>query len=174
MNPEILLITTPSVNFRDFLGVCIHVLGYSPSQSAEASPRELSESAKFLSCLAAMRIRKPRQVSQPVFSDTFLFSVFVVADERDLLEFLSYCTGMLFVPAETTVRGVMATVVTGTLEQWRVAVAAGSVPEARPPVRAGFNKLYALFRREGLNVWGDYRTREAADHTLLLEYKPRP
>ena len=40
-------------------------------------------------------------------------------------------------------------------------------------VRAGFNKVHGLFRGEGLNVWGDYRAREAPDHTLLLEYKPR-
>jgi len=27
MNPEVLLVTTPAVNFRAFLGACLHVLG---------------------------------------------------------------------------------------------------------------------------------------------------
>ena len=75
---------------------------------------------------------------------------------------------MPFVTAETTVRGVTAAVVTGTLAQWRDAVAAGSVREAEPSVRAGFNKVYGLFCGAGLNVWGDYRAREAPDRTLSL------
>ena len=101
------------------------------------------------------------------------FSVFVVADERDMLDILERCAGMPFVTAETTVRGVTAAVVTGTLAQWRDAVAAGSVTKPSRPVRAGFNKVYGLFCGEGLNVWSDYRAREAPDRTLLLEYKPQ-
>jgi hypothetical protein len=173
MLPEVLLVTTPAVNFRAFLGACLHVLGYSPARAADAAPRDLSEPEKFLSCLAAFRDQKaPAGLAANLLSHVS-FSVFVVADERDLLDILERCAGMPFVTAETTARGVTAAVITGTLAQWRDAVAAGSVSSAEPSVRAGFNKVYRLFCGAGLNVWGDYRAREAPDRTLLLEYKPQ-
>ena len=75
--------------------------------------------------------------------------------------------------AETLVRGVTAAVVSGTLAQWRDAVAAGCVRDVQPTVRAGFNKLYDIFCGANLDVWGSYRRDEARDGTLLLEYKPR-
>jgi hypothetical protein len=173
MNPECLLITTPAVNFRAFLSACLQVLGYSPARSSDAAPRELSESEKFLSCLAALRDQKAATGLTPNLLSHVSFSVFVVADERDMLDILERCAAMPFVTAETTVRGVTAAVVTGTLAQWRDAVAAGSTRNVEPSVRAGFNKVYGLFCGAGLNVWGDYRTREAPDCTLLLEYKPQ-
>ena len=167
MNPECLLITTPAVNFRTFTGACLQVLGYSPLRAADASPRELSEAEKFLSCLAAFGTRRPRPASPPNLLSHVSFSVFLVADDRDLLDILERCSGMPFVTADTTVRGVTAAVVSGTLAQWRDAVAAGSVRNVEPSVRAGFNKVYGLFCGAGLNVWGDYRTREAPDQTLF-------
>jgi hypothetical protein len=173
MNPEVLLITTPAVDFRAFLGACLQVLGYSPVRAADASPRDLSAAEKFLSCLAALRDQKaPAGLAANLLSHVS-FSLLLIADERDLLDILERCAAMPFVTAETTVRGVTAAVITGTLAQWRDAVAAGSVREAEPSVRTGFNKVYGLFCGEGLNVWGDYRTREAPDRTLLLEYKPQ-
>ena len=102
-----------------------------------------------------------------------MFSVFMVADERDLIDILERCSGMSFVTAETTVRGMTAAVVSGTLAQWRDAVASGSTRNVEQPVRAGFNKVHSIFRGAGLDVWTDYRAREASDHTLLLEYKPQ-
>ena len=91
--------------------------------------------------------------------------MFVVADERDMRDILECCSGMSFVTAETLARSVTAAVVSGTLAQWRDAVASGSVPQVEPSVRAGFNKIYRLFRGAGLNVWSDYRAREAPTTT---------
>ena len=173
MNPEVLLVTTPAVNFRAFLGACLHVLGYTPARAADASPRDLSEAEKFLSCLAAIRDQQAPAALAPNLLAHVSFSIFLVADERDLLDILERCAGMPFVTAETLARGVLATVITGTLAQWRDAVAAGSSREVEPSARAGFNKVYGLFCGVGLNVWGDYRAREAPDCTLLLEYKPQ-
>ena len=59
MNPECLLITTPSVDFSAFTGLCQQVLGYSPVLAADVLLREPSEAERFLSCLAALRDRKP-------------------------------------------------------------------------------------------------------------------
>ncbi len=173
MNPECLLIAAPSINFGAFTSVCETVLGYSPSQSANVTQRELSEAELFLSCLAALR-----DPHAPVgFAANLLthvaFSVFIVAHEHDFVPILERCSGMAFVSAETLVSGVMAAVVSGTLAQWRDAVAAGCTPGVRPTVRAGFNKIYDIFCGANLDVWGSYRQNTSADGTLLLEYKPR-
>ena len=173
MQPQVLLVTTPSVDFRAFLGACVQVLGYSPATAADASSRDLSEPEKFLSCLASLRDQQAPVSLPPNLLSHVSFSVLLVADERDLLDILERCAGMPFVTAETLARGVLATVITGTLAQSRNAVAAGSSREVEPSARAGFNKVYGLFCGVGLNVWGDYRAREAPDCTLLLEYKPQ-
>ena len=173
MQPKVLLVTTPSVDFRAFLGACVQVLGYSPATAADASPRDLSEPEKFLSCLASLRDQQAPAGLTPNLLSHVSVSAVGGADERDMLDILERCAGMPFVTAETLARGVLAAVITGTLSQWRDAVAAGSVREAEPSVRAGFNKVYGLFCGVGLNVWSDYRAREAPDCTLLLEYKPQ-
>ena len=173
MNPECLLINTPKIDFPAFTGACLQVLGYSPMRAADATSREMPDAEKFLSCLAALRDKKaPAGFAANLLSHV-LFSIFLVADDRDLLDILEHCSGMSFVTAETTVRAVTAAVVSGTLAQWRDAVAAGSTRTVESSVRAGFNKVYSLFRSLDLDVWGDYRAHEAPDHTLLLEYKPR-
>ena len=173
MNPECLLISAPSVNFDALTSACETVLGYPLSRAASTSQRELSGAEAFLSCLAALRDPKA-----PVgFAANLLahaaFSVLIVADERDFILILELCSGMAFVSAETLVRGVTAAVVSGTLAQWRDAVAAGCMRDAKPTVRIGFNRLYDIFCGANLDVWGNYRRDEARDGTLLLEYKPR-
>jgi hypothetical protein len=149
------------------------VLGYSPLRAVADLPRELSEAEKFLSCLAAMHDSEAPAGFAANLLTHAAFSVFLIADDRDLLDMLERCSGMPFVTAETTVRNVMAAVVSGTLAQWRDAVAAGSTRTVKSSVRIGFNNVYGLFRGAGLDVWGDYSTRPAPDDTLLLEYKPQ-
>ena len=97
----------------------------------------------------------------------------MVADDRDLYAILEHCAGMAFVTTETLARGVLASVLSGTLAQWREAVIAGCQTSAEPAVRMAFNAARNIFLGVGLNVWTDYRVREAPDKTLLLEYKPR-
>jgi hypothetical protein len=96
------------------------------------------------------------------------FSVFVGADDRDMLDILQCCAGMPFVTVETNIRGVQIAVVTGTLAQWKDAVVSGCRKDVEPPVRHCFNKLYGLFTAAGLNVWGDFHTRYTPDQTFLL------
>ena len=173
MNPECLLISRPQIDFRALTGASLQVLGYSLTRATDATSREMSEAEKFLSCLAALRDKKAPASFAPNLLAHAAFSIFLVADDRDLLAIVERCSGMAFVTAETTLRGASAAVVSGTLAQWRDAVAAGSTRAMESPVRLGFNKVYDLFRGAGLDVWGDYRTREIPDNTLLLEYKPR-
>ncbi len=99
------------------------------------------------------------------------FSVFIGADQEDMLDILERCPGMPAVVAETTIRGVQAAVVTGTLAQWREAVKAGSNPKVAATVRHGFNRIYDQFCIQGLDVWNEFIVRPAADQTFYLEDK---
>ena len=97
------------------------------------------------------------------------FSVFIGADAEDMVDILERCPGMPAVVAETTIRGVQAAVITGTLAQWREAVNAGSSPKVAATVRHGFNRIHDQFCAQGLNVWGEFNTRPAPDQTFYLE-----
>ncbi|MGD0897607.1 MAG: hypothetical protein ABR915_07205 [Thermoguttaceae bacterium] len=168
MMPDAVLIQVPSIDFRTFIGLSHKVLGRSPAAPSDGCRRELSEAERFLSCLAAMRDeRAPVGLSSHLLRHVS-FSAFIGADERDMLEILQLCSGMPFVVAETIVRGVQAAVVTGTLAQWRDAVASGCSKSVESSVRRCFNKLHGLFTGAGLNVWGDYTPRSGPDQTFLL------
>jgi hypothetical protein len=171
--PEVQLVTTPTVNFPSFLATSDTILGYSPARAADASRRDLSGPEKFLSCLAAFKDQNARVGPTPnaKFLSHVSFSAFVVAEERDMRDILECCSGMSFVTTDTLISGVLAAVITGTLAQWRDAVAAGFVHEAEQTVRAGFHKIYGLFLGMNLNVWSDYDIRDATDGTPFMERK---
>lgn len=172
MQAEPILINRPAIDFTVFLGVTEKVLGYNPAKTADGARREVSDAERFLSCLASMRDARAPSGLAPKLLTHVSFSVFVVGDERDLLDILECCSGMPFVVADTTLRGVQCAVVNGTLAQWRDAVVSGSVKDAEPSVRRCFNKIHDLFCDEHLNVWSDYRTKTAPDQvTFLLEDK---
>jgi hypothetical protein len=172
MKPKCLLITVPSVDFTALAGVCQHVLGHAMLPAAPVN-RDLAESEKFMSCLASLRDPKAPAGFAPKLLSHVAFSVCVVADDRDLYDILECCSGMSFVTAPTTARNVSLAIISGTMAKWRDAVVSGCSRGVEPSVRAGFNALYHLFLSVNVNVWPDYRTREAADETLLLEYKPQ-
>ena len=171
--PQVLLVTTPAVNFRDFLVASADALGYSPASAADASRRELSEPQKFLCCLDAFRDRDARvgPTPNPKFLSHLSFTVYVVAEERDMLDILECCSGISFVTADTLVTRVLAAMITGTLAQWRDAVVAGLVREAQPTVRVGFHRIHGLFYGMNLNVWSDYDIREAGEDIFFMESK---
>ncbi|MHB8108086.1 MAG: hypothetical protein ACYDH4_11770, partial [Candidatus Cryosericum sp.] len=151
-----------------FIGLSHGALGRSPAAASDGCRRSLSEAERFLSCLAALRDERAAVGLTPHLLQHVSFSVFMGADAPDMLDILQCCAGLPFVVADTTVRGVQIAVVTGTLAQWRDAVVAGCGKTTASSVRACFNKLHGLFAATGLNVWGDYQTRQAPDQTFLL------
>jgi len=171
--PEVRLVSSPAIDFSGFLPACKHALGYSLTKAADVSSYEMTDTQRFLWYLAAFRDKNVRV--GPVLSSCLLphlsFSIFVAADERDMPGILQCCSGMPFLVADTVDSSVRAAVITGTLAQWRDAVVSGSVGDAEPTVRAGFNKIHSLFKGMNLNVWSDYTTREASGGTFLLEHK---
>jgi len=168
MMPDCVLIQVPAVDFRTFIGLTHEVMGRSPAAAADSSRRELSDAEKFLSCLASLRDEKAGVGWPPYLLSHVSFSAFIGADDRDMLDILQCCAAMPFVTTETSVRGVQIAVVTGTLAQWRDAVASGCQKTSESSVRRCFNKLYGLFTAAGLNVWGDFQARQSPDQTFLL------
>ena len=64
---------------------------------------------------------------------------------------------MSFVRAETKARDVNVAVLTGTLAQWKNAVASGTDEATPPTVRTCFSKILLLFDRAGLtSVWSNF------------------
>jgi len=172
MKPEAIIIGRPAIDFTTFLGVAVKVLGHSPGTAGDTSGKCLADATRFLGCLAAMRDPQAPAELVPKYLNHAAFSVLVVATEPDMLDILECASSMAFVTAETTVVGVLAAVITGTLAQWKNAVLSGSVSDTQPAVRFLFNRIHGLFCDDGLNVWTDFRRREARDQvTYYLEDK---
>jgi hypothetical protein len=168
MNPDAVLVSQPNIDFRTFIGLTHKVMGRNVADAADSTHRELSDAEKFLSCLASLRDVRAKVGLPPCLLSHVSFSAFIGADDRDMRDILQCCAGMPFVAADTTVRGVQVAIVTGTLAQWKDAVASGCRRDVEPPVRHCFNKLYGLFMAAGLDIWGDFQVRQAPDQTFLL------
>ena len=165
---ETVLIIAPAIDFTTLLGLAHDALGYDIASVADASPRELSDAEKFLVCLAALK-DESAEITFNLLSH-ISFSVLVIAEERDLLDILER-TGMPFVRAETKARDMNVAVLTGTLAQWKNAVASGTDEDAPVPVRVCFSKILLLFDCVGLtSVWSNFE-RQADCGGFYLEDK---
>ena len=85
-----------------------------------------------------------------------------------MIDILSYASGMPFVFSTTLVKGASIIVLTGTLAQWKIAIADGLTAESK--VRGCYTTLYGLFIDENLNLWVDYKVSAGKDQYLLLTY----
>jgi hypothetical protein len=174
MSASAVLIVQPNIDFETFLSLAHKVLGYSPSTNVDQSRLDHSDAERFISCLAALRDPSAPAGITPNLLGHVAYSVLVLTDERDLIDILEAASGLHAVTADTTVRGVMLAVVSGTLAQWRDAVASGATPAADCNVRALFCHIMSLFEEAGLGkVWKDYQTKPLEDNTFYLEFKPR-
>jgi hypothetical protein len=146
------------------------MFGYSISASSDASHKRLSDSEKFLSCLASMKDQNAPVGLSPHLLTHVSFSVLIATNERDLMDVLECCSSMPFTTADTIVRGIQAAVITGTLAQWKTAVMSGCHETTEPSVRYLFNQILAQFEAANLGVWNDCtRKNHREDNTLLLK-----
>jgi hypothetical protein len=170
MQAIVLLIQQPAIDFDKFLTTSHEMFGYSLSASSDASHKRLSDSERFLSCLATMKDQNAPVGLSPHLLTHVSFSTLVATNERDLVDVLECCSSMPFTIADTVVRGVQAAVITGTLSQWKVAVLSGCHHSTEPSVRFVFNQVLSLFESSNLGVWSDCtRKNHQEDHTFLLE-----
>ncbi len=165
-----LLIQSPAFDFAKLFASSYEMFGYSVSASSDSSHKRLSDSERFLSCLASMKDQNAPVGLSPRLLNHVSFSILLATNERDLMDVLECCSSMSFTTADTIIRGVLAAVVTGTLAQWKTAVLSGCHSTTEPSVRFIFNKILAEFESANLGVWSDCsRKNHRDDNTLLLE-----
>ncbi len=169
MTSHAVLVQQPSIDFTQFLGNSHEMFNTSLSAKADASHKQLTDTERFLSCLAAMQDGEAPVSLPPNLLTHVSFSVLIAIDDREMLDVLTCCSKMPFVVADTVARGIQAAVITGSLSQWRRAVLSGCRMDAQQPVRELFNRILTLFEAACLDVWADCRRREGPGNTLLLE-----
>jgi len=169
MKPDAVFVNQPNIDFKTLLGLSFHALGRNVAEKSDARPLDVSDTERFLSALAAIRDPRSPAGLVPNLLTHASFSVFLVCDDRDMLDVLQCAAGMSFVVADTVVRDAQIAVVSGTLAQWRDAVRNGCTLTASPQVRACFNCIHSLFEGAGLDVWTDFRVSAVPDATFYLE-----
>jgi len=170
MPVEAVMITEPSIDFTTLLSLTYDALGYNIASASDASHRKLVNAEKFLSCLGAFK-EQDGEITPNLLSHVS-FSILVIADEHDLFDIVDQTSGMSCTRAETMVPNINVAVLTGTLAQWRDAVASGTDEATPPTVRTCYSKILLLFDRAGLtSVWSNYERHSAPDRSgFLLEY----
>jgi hypothetical protein len=160
-------IAGPAIDFATLLSLTHKALGYSIANNADASHRKLADAEKFVSCLAEMK-EEGGEITPNLLSHVF-YSVLIAAEERDLLDILERTSGMSFLRADTMAAGINLAVVSGTLAQWKDAVAAGTSEATSPTVRTCYSKILLLFDRAGLtSVWSNFERRPSEDQRRIL------
>lgn len=171
MNVDALLITKPAIDFKNLLAISHQALGFSPAAKSDSSRRDLSDSERYLSCLAAMS-----DPEAPVGLASHLlahisFSVLIAVEQFDLLEVIKTCSGMPVVPVESRFRNLYLAILHGNLQQWKDAVIAGCRLSSGEP-RELFCKIMGQFESNGVGVWNDFNKRYDTDNaTFYLEHR---
>lgn len=158
MIPRSVLVTQPSLSVENLAVACSQLFDHKVVEGVDKSVRKLSDAERFLSIIDAMRRPDAPVGLNPDLLKHVTFSVLTVAMEEDMLAILEICSGMSATLADTKGRGIMAAVITGTLNQWRDAVVAGCRRHVVYEVRSGFNQIHSLFVGSGLGaVWRGYK-----------------
>ncbi len=158
MIPRSALVTQPALSVENLVVACSQLFDHKVSDGIDKSPRKLSDAEKFLSLIDAMRSPGAPASLQPDLLKHVTFSVLTVGEEYHMIYILEICSGMSLTLAETKGRGIMAAVITGTLDQWRDAVAFGCNKRVDFEIRSCFNQIHSLFVGAGLgSVWRGYK-----------------
>lgn len=170
LNTQVVIIQKPKIDFNSFLSVTSQVLGYNPAAVADKSSKSMTDSEKLMLCMQAMK--NPDSFKcRDYFLDHMNVSVLIMALESDLLEVTEICAAMPYISTATLRRDVFLGIITGTLRQWREAVAVGCSKDVSMTVGALFTSAYQIFVKEGFGfVWSQYNVKPAAHGQLLLEH----
>lgn len=166
MPVEVMLIQQPAIDFHTFIGLSHEAIGFNIANKADASHRKMGDAEKFLSCLAELDEVCPGSNLPHLF-----FSLLVVANRDVLIDMLQCAAGMAYVRAESKLPDVDVSVISGTLAQWRDAVAAGTNANTLGEVRNAYTKVLMAFERIGLlSAWSGFN-RSSDTNGFLLEDK---
>jgi len=175
MISNIIPIITPQVDWPTLAKNAETVLGYNPLKKADATDRELSDSARLLAVLSAFRCREAEPLESIRNAGSLLkhlqYGFLVAGDRESILEISA--ASELTLTINQSVTDALAVIVTGNMKEWRVASIEHCVPSAPYSVRAFFDQVILYFQKVGLGeVWSDMRkTPHKKDKTFYLEHK---
>lgn len=164
MKPAVYIITKSDTDFTTLTSVAMQTLGKPVTAASDAVKRKLSSAEKFLSCLASIQGLVETGLPTELLTHVH-FSALLLSDSADTLAILECASGMPFVSVPTTKRNVDLTVISGSLQQWRDAVVAGSQRDGY--IRDLYLAIMDQFRGDNLDVWGKYERQPSG----LLSWK---
>jgi hypothetical protein len=170
MTCNAIIITTPNINFDQFLSAASLVFGRNLSEKTDKVPG-VSVMERLASCLGQiLNVDSPRGVHAE-FLNHLYYSVFLVCPVDDLMAILSICEGMPFVAGEA-VNGHAGAFVTGGLMDWRQAITSGTSLRQTDGCRECFCRLMERFESIGLGKLWDGRSKKwDAERLFYLKHE---
>lgn len=169
MEIRIVPLSSPVVNWMEYLNTASSLLKRSITSSLDARRLPIGDLAAFISTLAELR----REGTHPEYAVAnfsslrkhIFFSFLIVGDSRLESELRNLD---LSITGPTELTGFTLAVVSGTLDQWQRAVAeALASKDSSKDVRLVFGNLYRFFVSQGLaSLWPPKF--ELSDGTFLL------
>lgn len=152
MTTNAILISKTITDFDAFLAAANLATGRSLAETVDKFVG-IGDDEKFTSCLAALSDPlAPHGLHREKLNHTFR-SAFIVCPAWDLLQILSVASGMVFTVGEANGNHA-AIVLTGSLEQWRVAIENGTDRRQPDGTREAYCRLMERFETAGLGkLW---------------------
>lgn len=176
MDPNLVPIIIPRVDWATFLGVAGEALGYQPARVADSNPRPLSDAAKFVVVLSSFQDRTISNAISALHGSLDLlnhlsYSFAVYADDETMKQVMERTD--LKVAMTEAVNKERIAVVSGSLKAWYCATLTCCQERQPYNLRLLFDKAVMFFEGNGLaELWHDTRKRTLPDRTFLLEHKP--
>jgi len=142
MKPAVALILTPRLHLDRLLPITRQLLGYNLAQSADTTPIPLKDMVHQLACLAAFRNAKAAPVLSKDCLSLLSVGFIIAAEEEDMILIAEAAKGLDFIVTETQQRGVLAAILSGSLNNWRAAIECGA------KVSGNVQHCYALIRSQ--------------------------
>jgi len=175
VKPVILPILTPDIDWEQFYRLTQSVLGRSTTRGLDAAGRSPGDLASFVSCLGEMQtpgcsptsvLEEPGSLLRHLY-----FGVLGVCPD-DALQFVNLNSGLAAAVVATAERGYSLALITGSLEDWRVATICCCVDRSPQWVRMLFNQVLLHFEQIGLQrVWFGYHKVQLPDSSFRLEHR---
>jgi hypothetical protein len=174
MDDRVIPISIPNVAWQQYLSLTSEWLGHPPSKGVDSCQSRLSDFARYVASLGEFQAGKEVDAKRtlrtrgPWLQHTF-FSFLVLTTTNNLLR-VAESTDLKVLSTE--VDGKRASVISGTLQEWRDSVILMCDDTSPKRLRLLFNTIKRAFDQIGLqDVFFEFRLKDAGDGTFLLESK---
>jgi hypothetical protein len=174
MDDRVIPISIPNVAWQQYLSLTSEWLGHPPSKGVDSCQSKLSDFATYTASLGEFQAGKETDAKRtlrtrgPWLQHTF-FSFLVLTSPSVILR-VAESTDLNVL--STKVDGKRASVISGTLLEWRDTIILLCAADSPKRVRLLFNTIKQAFDQIGLqDVFFEYKLKDAGDGTFLLESK---